>query len=135
MAEERLPATLRLEGPLTRPVFDAGIESSFKLSRAYENAQSRAWGLDGLRHVIQPYTDFSYVLTGKNPSQILQFDIRESAIDLVGGEVGLDEAAVECVHAVARAFGRGPDSHGVLIACDVERVRRGREEPQQVDRR
>ena len=66
--------SLSPQGPLVRPVFEAGAESSFKLSRAYEAVQSRAWGLDGLRHVVQPYTDFSYVLTNKNPSQILQFD-------------------------------------------------------------
>jgi hypothetical protein len=37
--------------------------------------QSRAVGLDGLMHVIQPFTDFSYVKEdGPNPTAILGFD-------------------------------------------------------------
>ncbi|MCX6966822.1 MAG: LPS assembly protein LptD [Verrucomicrobia bacterium] len=60
--------------PVFRPVFNAGVESSFKFSREWENVQSRALGLDGLRHVVQPYTDFSFVKTGENPNGILQFD-------------------------------------------------------------
>ncbi|MDQ6809339.1 MAG: LPS-assembly protein LptD, partial [Verrucomicrobiota bacterium] len=58
-----------------RGVFNTGIEASFKLSRAWENAQSRTFGLDGLRHIIQPFTNFSYVATtGTDPAEILQFD-------------------------------------------------------------
>ena len=44
-----------------RTVFNAGVESSFKISRTWEDAQSRALGLDGLRHIIQPFTNFSWV--------------------------------------------------------------------------
>jgi lipopolysaccharide assembly outer membrane protein LptD (OstA) len=62
------------QGSVFRPVVTAGFESSFKLSRAYDSVQSRTWGLDGIRHVIQPYTNFSYVNTGTNPNEILQFD-------------------------------------------------------------
>ncbi len=61
-------------GALFRPVVAAGFESSFKISRAFENVESQDWGLDGLQHVIQPYTDFSYVYSGQNPDKILQFD-------------------------------------------------------------
>ena len=61
-------------GSVFRPVFNAGVESSFKFSREWENVQSHSWGLDGLRHVVQPYTDFSFVKTGQNPDGILQFD-------------------------------------------------------------
>ena len=61
-------------GSVFRPVFNAGIESSFKFSREWEEIQSRSLGLDGLRHVVQPYTDLSFVQTGKNPDGILQFD-------------------------------------------------------------
>jgi LPS-assembly protein len=57
-----------------RPVFNAGFESSFKISREWEGAQSRALGLDGLRHVIQPYTNFSFVRTNEDAVDILQFD-------------------------------------------------------------
>lgn len=57
-----------------RGVFNAGAEASFKLSRAYEDVESRLWGLDGLRHIIQPYTDFSFVSSSRDPREILQMD-------------------------------------------------------------
>ncbi|MEI8233531.1 MAG: hypothetical protein WCH57_02465 [Verrucomicrobiota bacterium] len=57
-----------------RPVFNAGVESSFKFSREWEEIQSHTWGIDGLRHVVQPYTDLSFVRTTKDPTEILQFD-------------------------------------------------------------
>ncbi len=58
-----------------RTVFDTGAEASFKISRTWEDVQSRFLGLDGLLHVIQPYTDFSYVReNGINPAAVLQFD-------------------------------------------------------------
>lgn len=61
-------------GSVFRPVLNAGLEASFKFSRAFEQAQSRMWGLDGLRHVVQPYTNVSYVYSGEEPVDILQFD-------------------------------------------------------------
>ncbi|MEO8205335.1 MAG: LPS assembly protein LptD [Chthoniobacterales bacterium] len=62
-------------GALFRPIFNAGFEASFKVSRAFERIQSRALGLDGIRHIMQPYTNFSYVYNaGANPDQVLQFD-------------------------------------------------------------
>ncbi|MEQ1861137.1 MAG: LPS assembly protein LptD [Chthoniobacteraceae bacterium] len=66
----------RLEGggSIFRPVFNAGIEASFKVSKAYEQVQSRAWGLDGLRHVVQPWFNLGYTYSGEDPVNILQFD-------------------------------------------------------------
>ena len=58
-----------------RPVVNAGVEVSTKLSKAYERVQSRWLGLDGLRHVIQPYVNYSIVENfGPPPQEILQFD-------------------------------------------------------------
>src|SRR5262249_3918789 len=43
----------------------------------------RALGLDGLLHVIQPYSNFSYVVeNGINPSAVLQFDRFEPSTQL-----------------------------------------------------
>jgi LPS-assembly protein len=71
----QLVPTLFETGPDLRLVFNAGVEVSFKLSRAYEGAQVRWAGLDGLRHIIQPYTNFSYVSDPTlRPEDILQFD-------------------------------------------------------------
>jgi lipopolysaccharide export system protein LptA len=74
---------IKFNGDTFRSVFDTGAEASFKISRKWENVQSRAFGLDGLMHVIQPFTDFSYVKEdGPNPLSILQFDRFEPSTQL-----------------------------------------------------
>ena len=74
---------IKFNGDTFRSVFDTGAEASFKISRIWENVQSRAFGLDGLMHVIQPFTDFSYVKEdGPNPLSILQFDRFEPSTQL-----------------------------------------------------
>jgi len=30
--------------------------------------------LDGLRHIVEPYLDYSFVYTNRSPGEILQFD-------------------------------------------------------------
>ena len=66
---------VKFDGDTFRSVFDTGAEASFKMSRTWENVQSRAFGLDGLMHVIQPFTNFSYVKEdGPNPTSILALD-------------------------------------------------------------
>ena len=73
-----LPTTeqiLTTYGSEIRTVFNLGLEASFKLTKEYEGVANRALGLDGLRHVIQPYTNFSYVSDPSiDPEKILQFD-------------------------------------------------------------
>jgi LPS-assembly protein len=74
---------IKFDGDTFRSVFDTGAEASFKISRTWENVQSRAFGLDGLMHVIQPFTDFSYVKEdGPNPLSVLQFDRFEPSTQL-----------------------------------------------------
>ena len=74
---------IKFGGDTFRSVFDTGAEASFKISQKWENVQSRAFGLDGLMHVIQPFTDFSYVKEdGPNPLSILQFDRFEPSTQL-----------------------------------------------------
>ncbi len=76
------PATNRFFGPpldyggsVFRAIFNAGVESSFKVSREWNDAQNRILGLDGLRHIIQPFVNFSYVSSPNvDPIDILQFD-------------------------------------------------------------
>ncbi|MBV9492316.1 MAG: hypothetical protein JO069_21690, partial [Verrucomicrobia bacterium] len=80
-----VPGTVERHGAGVRFLYNAGVEASFKLSRSFEGVQSRWLGLDGLRHIIQPYTDFSYVNTPTlkaqsplnpiaQPGDILPFD-------------------------------------------------------------
>ena len=58
-----------------RPIINAGLEGSFKLSAKFEQIQSTWLGLDGLMHVFQPFVNYAYVAnTGLGPDQILQFD-------------------------------------------------------------
>jgi hypothetical protein len=65
---------LYTHGAMFRGVIDAGLETSFKLSKEYPNVESRAWGLDDLRHVIQPYMDVSLAYSSVNPQKLLQVD-------------------------------------------------------------
>jgi len=66
-----------------RTVFNTGAEASFKISRTWDDVESRAVGLDGLMHVIQPFTNFSYVAeNGIDPAAVLQFDRFEPSTQL-----------------------------------------------------
>ena len=74
---------IKFDGDTFRSVFNTGAEASFKISRTWEDVQSRAFGLDGLMHVFQPFTDFSYVSeNGPNPESILEFDRFEPSTQL-----------------------------------------------------
>jgi LPS-assembly protein len=74
---------LKNGGSTHRTVYNAGVEASFKLSREWEDVQSRVLGLDGLRHIIQPFTNFSWVsVDGADPREILQFDRFEPSTQL-----------------------------------------------------
>ena len=68
-------AYLQNKGAVFRPVANYGVEMSTKFSKAFERIQSRLLGLDGLRHVVEPYLNFSGVYNmGPAPSDIYQFD-------------------------------------------------------------
>ena len=70
-------------GSKLRTVFNGGIESSFKITKTWEGAQSNTLGLDGLKHVIQPFTNFSFVSTNmSDPAAILQFDRYQASTQL-----------------------------------------------------
>jgi hypothetical protein len=57
-----LPEGILVEqGARPRFALNTDVEASFKLSKAFENVQARWLGLDGLRHIVQPYADFSWV--------------------------------------------------------------------------
>jgi LPS-assembly protein len=60
---------------LNRYVFNAGLETSFKLTRTFESVQNRRWGLDGLRHIVQPFANWSWVNASRDPSELLPLDV------------------------------------------------------------
>jgi LPS-assembly protein len=83
LPDSELTEPIPFAGEEVRTIFNAGVEASFKVSRVWEETQSRAFGLDGLRHVIQPFTNFSYVSDpSTNPIAILQFDRYEPSTKL-----------------------------------------------------
>ena len=62
-------------GERFRFMANAGAEASFKVSRVWEGVQSRRLGLDGLRHIVQPFANFSFVAgDDTDPAELLQFD-------------------------------------------------------------
>jgi LPS-assembly protein len=83
LPDPTLAMPLQNGGSTVRAVVNAGVEASFKLSRAWDDAQSTSLGLDGLRHVIQPFMNFSWVSSSNsNPASILQFDRFEPSTQL-----------------------------------------------------
>ncbi len=55
-----------VDGPedgLGRTHLHAGVESSLKFSKDLGGYQNHAWGLDGMRHIFQPYAGWSLVST------------------------------------------------------------------------
>jgi LPS-assembly protein len=52
----------------TRLFYHAGFDASFKLNKEYNDTMNRAIGLNGLRHVVQPYFNFS-ALGADDPQQ------------------------------------------------------------------
>lgn len=48
---------------LDRTTLHTGVESSFKISKDYSDIQSHAWGLNGLLHILQPYSTWSLLWT------------------------------------------------------------------------
>jgi hypothetical protein len=45
----------------SRFIFSAGLDASFKMSRVYDDIVIPSLGIDGLRHIVQPYLNWSYV--------------------------------------------------------------------------
>ena len=50
-------------GDEIQPIFHAGVDISFKATKNWDNVQSDVFGLDGVRHVVRPYLNYSYLNT------------------------------------------------------------------------
>jgi len=48
-------------GSDSRPLIHAGLDASFKFSKVYPNVQSTRFGIDGIRHVVRPYANYSFL--------------------------------------------------------------------------
>jgi lipopolysaccharide export system protein LptA len=51
----------------TRGIFHLGLDVSFKLTRSWEEVQSQTFGINGIRHVFQPYINYSYLDAKMDP--------------------------------------------------------------------
>ncbi|CAB4242390.1 Organic solvent tolerance protein OstA [Methylacidimicrobium sp. AP8] len=71
------PMPLRQPSQLTfdRGLLIAGLDTSFKLSKTWNDVESEVLGIHGLRHVVQPFATFQYIPNPYgNPYNILGFD-------------------------------------------------------------
>lgn len=58
-----------------RYVFNTGMEVSTKASRVWKGAENRFFEIDGLRHIIQPSVNYTYVpRPSREPRELPQFD-------------------------------------------------------------
>ena len=44
-----------------RMVAEFGVEANTKIYRSWQNVRNAFWGLDGLRHVCEPYINYTYI--------------------------------------------------------------------------
>jgi len=58
-----------------RGVFNTGVDFSTKASRVYPDVESSFWDVNGLRHILEPDVNYSYIpAPSRRPSQLPQFD-------------------------------------------------------------
>lgn len=57
-----------------RTTFHGGLDISTKFSRVYPGVQSKALGLNELRHIVQPYVNYSYVSTDEIDGRFTPID-------------------------------------------------------------
>ncbi len=55
-------------GSETRALVHAGLDASMKFSKVYPNVRNHTLGLDGVRHIVQPYINYS-LIAGNNLSE------------------------------------------------------------------
>lgn len=58
----------------TRGILHAGLDVSFKVTKTWDDYHNDALGLDGLRHVLQPYVNVSYLDTNDPDGYIPSVD-------------------------------------------------------------
>lgn len=66
-----------VQGPddsTNRTHFTAAVDLSTKLTKAYPHLENQKWGLDGVRHVIEPYASLSWLSTNELDSSFGRID-------------------------------------------------------------
>jgi lipopolysaccharide export system protein LptC len=68
-----------------RLFYTAGVESSFKLWRTWDDVEDKRWDIHGLRHVAEPFVDYQWVASpNKHPRELPPFDTYRFATLLDG---------------------------------------------------
>jgi lipopolysaccharide export system protein LptA len=67
---------------VNRIVTNLGLEASVKFSKNFDSVESRRWGLDGLKHIVQPFANLSVVSSNQDSSKILPIDSLNPATTL-----------------------------------------------------
>jgi LPS-assembly protein len=67
----------KIENPKARLAGDVGLEGDFKISRTWLNVSNPNLGIDGIRHVVEPFFDAQYAPSPTvTPNDIRGFDDR-----------------------------------------------------------
>jgi LPS-assembly protein len=86
----RAPATAPDTEDVTRVVYDLGLETSFTASQTWPDVQNKRLGIDGLRHIVQPFANYQWVREpDKLPDDLFQFDTVRSITNSVGDAISL----------------------------------------------
>jgi LPS-assembly protein len=106
---ENAPDTAPHTNEVRRVVGDLGAEASFKLSRTWDDVQFRPLGIDGLRHILQPFADYQWVPTPNVTShELFQFDTIRTTTNAIGEAFSvtrwspLDFPAFNSIDAISR---------------------------------
>ncbi len=82
----RAPEAVAVTNGVRRFVFDLGAETSFKISRTWNDVKCDALQVDGLRHILQPFAEYQWIPTpNKGTNDLFQFDTVRSTT-LKGGD-------------------------------------------------
>jgi len=67
-------SVLGRESSTSRTHLSAGIDFSTKLTRLYPDIHNHKWGLDGVRHIIEPYATLNWLATDELDSSFNRID-------------------------------------------------------------
>lgn len=103
------PDTAPSTNEVRRLIEDLGTEASFKVSRTWNDVQFRPLGINGLRHILQPFADYQYVPAPNVASnELFQFDTLSTTTNAIGQPFSvtrwspLDFPAFNSIDAISR---------------------------------
>ena len=78
---ERAPDSASDNNSVSRFVGELGSEVSVKFTRTWSDVENKWFGIDGLRHIVQPFADYQWIPNPNvNSNELFQFDTVRSVI-------------------------------------------------------